>query len=62
MLWQNMWTNHTITPTTIPYIYSELLLVSSMECTTWILLRPLMFVVEICDAISTKCFDFREEH
>jgi hypothetical protein len=57
-----MWTYHTITSNTIPYIYSELLLVSSMECTTWILLRPLMFVVEICDAIVTKSFDVREEH
>jgi hypothetical protein len=61
MLWQNIWTYHTITTNTIPHMYSELLLVSSMECTMWILLCPLMFVVEICDAISTKRFDVREE-
>jgi hypothetical protein len=61
-LWQNMWTHHTTTPNTIPHIYFEILLVSSMECTTWIFLYPLMFVVEICDAISTKRFDVREEH
>lgn len=57
-----MSTYHTITPNTIPHIYSELLLMSNMEYTTWILLCPLMFVVEICDAIYSKRFDFREEH
>jgi hypothetical protein len=55
-----MWTYHAITPITIPHIY-ELLLVSSIECTTWILLCPLIFVVDICDAISTKHF-VCEEH
>lgn len=56
-----MWTYHTITTNTIPYIY-ELLLVSSIECTTWILLCPLIFVVDICDAISIKHFVVCKEH
>jgi len=39
-----------------PRINPELLLVSGLVCTTWIVLCPLMFLVEFCDVISNKIF------
>ena len=33
-----------------------------MDCAAWILLRPLMLIVEVCDAMSTKSYLISEEH
>jgi hypothetical protein len=52
--WQNMLVYQTITNTTCPNINAELLLVSRPEFITWIVLCPMVVVVKIYDAVSTK--------
>jgi len=48
-LWQNVHSSR-------PRINPELLLVSGFLCTTWFVLCPLMFLVEVCGIISNKLY------
>lgn len=58
---QNMCNYDTITHNTDPNINTELLLVSSTDCTKWFRLCPLISVADICDAIFTRsCLDYGE--
>jgi hypothetical protein len=59
---KNVWTYHSNTHSTSPHINTEMMCVSSMDFTTWILLCPLMLIVDICNAISTKRCLICEEH
>jgi hypothetical protein len=54
-MWQKMWAYQTITNNPCPRINSDLLLVSRMSYMMRILFCPLVLVVNITDAISTKC-------
>jgi hypothetical protein len=54
LVWQNMLAYQTMTKDPSPHINSEMRLVSRMEHTMKILLCPLVLVVNIDDAVSTK--------
>lgn len=57
---QNTWTYQTVTHDVSPHVTREMLLVSSMDCTTWILIRPLILVEKIRDSLSTRSCLFCE--
>ena len=61
-LWENTWPYQTVTHDVSPHITHEMLLVSGMDCTTWIFLCPLILVEKIRNSVSTKSCLLCERH
>jgi hypothetical protein len=58
-MWQNVQAYQTVTTSPCPHIIAELMLVSKMD---YIMILPLVLVVNIDDAVLTKMYLICKEH